>query len=245
MIKKTIIFMLAMLFISSLFAGTYIVNNPAPGEKWVKFGIHKITWLKIGDNTKKVSLYLYSKDGKEKILEIVKNIKNIGEYICPLNIFANIPSGEYKIIIKKANGKICGESKVFKIVDRITPSPDNTIKLLSPSTTIFATPGKFLDIKWKTKNKSVRNFLIELYTVNDGKKVLEIKRLIPPSIGLPSHKRIKKRYFHYQWKIPENLKKGKYIIKISIPNKNVKVYTPLIEINRVDIKKEIRRHREK
>ena len=247
--KKNYLFLnLIVMFIllgSSLVADTYIVNSPSQGEKWGKMGIHKIQWLKLGDNAKKVSIFLYSKEGKKKIIKIAENINNTGEYICPFGKFQNIPEGEYKIVIINSKGKILGRSKIFKITDKTNINPDKTMKVLTPFSNVVILPGKTLKIEWETKVKHSENFLIELYTPDRVRKVMMIKRILPPAIGLSSKTNTLKKHFKYEWKIPSNIPSGSYIIKISIPEKDIKTYTPIIKIDRKLIKKDIRRHWEK
>lgn len=243
--KKYLLSLILILFVSSLFAGTYLITSPTPEEKWLKIGIHKIKWLVLGDNTERVNILLYSKDGSKKILDIAKNIKNTGEFICNLETFKDVSDGEYRIFIVSPEGNVLGESKLFKIVTKISPNPDKKIRVLSPSAPLVITPGKFINIEWKTPKKLPENFLLELYTPDRTKKVLLIKRILPPLVGISKDKLLKKRYFKFKWIVPTTLPQGEYIIKISVPDKNIKTFTPLIKINREEIKKDVRRHRER
>ncbi len=243
--KKYLISLILILFVSSLFAGTYLITSPTPEEKWLKFGIHKIKWLILGDNTERVDIFLYSKDGSKKILDIAKNIKNTGEFICNLETFKDISDGEYKILIVGPEGKVLGESKLFNIVAKDSPDPNKKIRVLSPAAPLILTPGKFINIEWETQKKFPKNFLLELYTPDKTKKILLIKRMLPPLVGIQKNKLLKKRHFKFKWIVPNTLPQGEYIIKISVPDKNIKTFTPLIKINREEIKNDIRRHQER
>ncbi len=243
--KKYLLSLFLIFFVSSLFAGTYLITSPTPEEKWLKLGIHKIKWLVLGDNTERVNILLYSKDGSKKILDIAKNIKNTGEFICNLETFKDVSDGEYRIFIVSPEGNVLGESKLFKIVTKISPKPDKKIRVLSPSIPLIITPGKFINIEWETQKKLPKNFLVELYTSDKTKKVLLIKRMLPPLVGIQKNKLLKKRHYKFKWIVPNTLPQGEYIIKISVPDKNIKTFTPLIKINREEIKKDVRRHQER
>ena len=104
--KKTIILFsfITIFCLSTFMFGAYIITTPAQGDKWEKTGIHAIKWIKLGDKTEKVNLYLYDKTGKNKIMTIVEGVKNTGEYYCNFNIFNKVPEGEYKVFIISQKG---------------------------------------------------------------------------------------------------------------------------------------------
>jgi len=245
--KKRIIFMLMItFFISSLISGSYIINSPTPGEKWVKYGIHKIKWLTLGEKPPQIMIFLYNKEGKRKIKEISKNSKNTGEFICSFDTFKDIPNGKYRIFILSPIGKILGKSEVFKIVEKDeNPPTKEQIKIKIPLSPIFVEPGKTLHIEWETKEKLPKNFILELYSVDKTKKIKEIKKILPPAMGLPDKKPILKKHFSFNWKVPINIPCGTYVIKITVPHKNIETYSLPISINKERIKKELKNHRER
>ncbi len=244
--KERIFILMVILLTGILISGTYIINSPAPGEKWVKYGIHKIKWLTLGEKPQKIMIFLFDKEGKRRIKEISNNVQNTGEFICSFDTFKDLPNGEYRIVILSPIGKILGESDVFKIVEKEeAPSADEQIKVKIPSSPIFIEPGKTLHIEWETKKKFPNKFLLELYSVNKIRKIMEIRKILPPAIGLPDKKPILKKHFSFNWKVPYNIPIGTYVIKITVPDKKIETYSLPISINKEKIKKELKNHRER
>ena len=235
--KKTIILFsfITIFCLSTFMFGAYIITTPAQGDKWEKTGIHAIKWIKLGDKTEKVNLYLYDKTGKNKIMTIVEEVKNTGEYYCNFNIFNKVPEGEYKVFIISQKGKILGNSKLFKIFEmkkghKIIPFAEEKLKVKTPALKIEVRQGKTLNLQWESKENLPINFLIELFDGNKIRKIRDIGRLLPPAMGL-SVKPVLKKIFNYNWVIPADIPPGKYYIKISAPDKNIHAFSPMILIN--------------
>ncbi len=235
--KKTIItFSIIMIFcLSNILFGAYIITTPAQGEKWGKTGIHVIKWINLGDKTDKINLYLYDKTGRNKIMIIAKEIKNTGEYYCNFNVFNKVPDGEYKILMVSPKGQILGNSKLFKIFEikrghKIIPVVENKLKIKTPALKIKIKQGKTINLKWESKEKLPMNFLIELFDTNKIRKIRTITKLLPPAVGL-SLKPVLRNNFNYNWVVPADIPAGKYYIKISVPDKNIHTFSPMILIN--------------
>jgi len=100
------------------FAKSIIVSNPYLNSLHLKGKICNIQWFSSNVSDEFVKIYLKPSNNLNPMpVANPKNSNGRNNYVW--NISKNIPNGDYKIIIQTPDGKIKGESKVFKIIDKL------------------------------------------------------------------------------------------------------------------------------
>ncbi len=234
MMKKKIVLVLAILFIiSSLFSAIKIEKEPSSQEGDVKIVNNKIMWKKAPIAPPIVKIALFDKEGRIKIREIVKNVRNTGEYSYNEHIFKSIPTGEYKIAILSPQGKVLNMSGKVKIVKAAEPSNSNhpqitkkgnKLKVKYPSELTFIKIGTPLKIEWISTISNPHEFKVELYDQTRNKKILDILRNTP----IVMQQKNNEKHYSIQWTIPSNITPGKYILKISTLSNSDYIFTPIV-----------------
>jgi hypothetical protein len=187
---------------------TIKVNQPAEGSVFCNQDSIIISWTKTGPQGDTVKITLYDDPrwpGTQPRLTITSATQNNGFYLAPAGTFKNLPTRNYKIVIKVKNEQVAGQSGTITIKDCLK-SPQN-IDVISPDTGYAWKRGEKYNIEWNNQFTRNKKTTIQLLRHPGRQVIREIATfnylMIPGASSISRH----------SWTVPMDLG-GSYQIRI-------------------------------
>lgn len=222
--RKTFVLIIVVFFISGIVMAensfrqksVITISNPTQNTVWKTGKSYNINWALNGSNSSMTILLIQHLEtlARPKIITITEKTNNDGNFVW--TVPKNLKSGKYFVRIRTLNGKVEGDSKIFKIerfilVNDVFLDKILFMKVLKPDYGSYWDMGKTYKIKWDTNAKGLIH--INLYTYNKN-----FVRSIATGPKLTNGKQ-------YPWPIPSDLNIGKYKIKISTLDNKVSEFS--------------------